>query len=290
MAAQRKKKRRIAWRRVLLLILCVGLAGGLIISAFARSSYKEADQEVVAEADNTEEDTTEDVPVETLATVMLDAGHGGVDGGTTGLDGTLEKDLTLIMVKKIGAALNEINPQINVVYTRTEDVDHCGTDEVADLDWRVSEQTAQNADFNFSIHFNANDLQDIRGFMFYIKPDDPVMETITQSISANLENAGWSYDSGTVYTDYSPMVVVAQSPIHSALIEMAFLTNPEDLAMAEDESMQDAAAKAIAQAISDYINANPDFPTYAEEVAAAQAAAQAQEQQAEEAPAEQPVQ
>ena len=54
-----------------------------------------------------------------MATIMLDAGHGGDDPGGTYLD-RMEKDDTLRLTLAIGELLQKSG--INVVYTRTEDV------------------------------------------------------------------------------------------------------------------------------------------------------------------------
>jgi N-acetylmuramoyl-L-alanine amidase len=57
-----------------------------------------------------------------LRTVVLDAGHGGHDPGAIGhVLRTREKDVALSVVKKVGAYLNEHLPEVNVVYTRTDD-------------------------------------------------------------------------------------------------------------------------------------------------------------------------
>ena len=56
----------------------------------------------------------------TYKTVVLDAGHGGEDGGAIGKNKVLEKDLNLSITLKIGERLKKQG--INVIYTRTEDV------------------------------------------------------------------------------------------------------------------------------------------------------------------------
>ena len=52
-------------------------------------------------------------------TIIIDAGHGGIDGGTSASDGTLEKDLNL----QISIKLNEILSSMGVktVMTRSDD-------------------------------------------------------------------------------------------------------------------------------------------------------------------------
>lgn len=53
---------------------------------------------------------------------MLDAGHGGIDPGTTNGLISREKDVTLAIALKLGKAIRDRFPDIKVVYTRTTDV------------------------------------------------------------------------------------------------------------------------------------------------------------------------
>jgi N-acetylmuramoyl-L-alanine amidase len=52
-------------------------------------------------------------------TVVIDAGHGGLDSGKVGVDGTLEKDVNLIIAKKLENLLKSAD--INVIMVRDSD-------------------------------------------------------------------------------------------------------------------------------------------------------------------------
>jgi N-acetylmuramoyl-L-alanine amidase len=56
-----------------------------------------------------------------LDVIVLDAGHGGKDVGAIGVSGNYEKDVTLALVKKLGALIEENMPGTKVVYTRHDD-------------------------------------------------------------------------------------------------------------------------------------------------------------------------
>ena len=51
--------------------------------------------------------------------IIIDAGHGGEDGGTTGVNGVLEKDLNLDISLLLGEILEASGAR--VIYTRTDD-------------------------------------------------------------------------------------------------------------------------------------------------------------------------
>lgn len=60
-------------------------------------------------------------PPSGLHIIVLDAGHGGLDPGTAGLT-SHEKDVTLKITLKLGAAIKKAFPGIKIVYTRTTDI------------------------------------------------------------------------------------------------------------------------------------------------------------------------
>jgi len=84
----------------------------------------------------------------TLRTIVLDAGHGGRDSGALGQRGTREKDVALSVVKKVGAYINEHLPEVNVVYTRSDDT-------FIPLEERGSIANRARGDLFVSVHANA---------------------------------------------------------------------------------------------------------------------------------------
>jgi N-acetylmuramoyl-L-alanine amidase len=98
-----------------------------------------------------------------LDTVVLDAGHGGKDGGATGRYGTKEKEITLDIVKRVGRLL-EKNTHIKVVYTRDEDV-------FVPLWKRTKMANEHNGKLFVSVHANGNRNRSARGFeTFLLRP------------------------------------------------------------------------------------------------------------------------
>lgn len=62
-----------------------------------------------------------DYDVMSLDVVVLDAGHGGHDPGTIGYNGTREKNVALDVTLKVGEYIEEYMPDVEVVYTRDSD-------------------------------------------------------------------------------------------------------------------------------------------------------------------------
>lgn len=96
--------------------------------------------------------TSEGLPIVSLfglnvGTIVIDAGHGGVDPGAVGASGTREKDITLDVARRLASRL-ERSGRYRVVLTRAGD-------ETLSLARRVELANAAHADLFLSIHVNS---------------------------------------------------------------------------------------------------------------------------------------
>lgn len=151
-----------------------------------------------------------------LDTVVLDAGHGGKDGGTVGKYGTREKDITLDIVKRIGLLL-EKNTNIHVVYTRDEDV-------FVPLWKRTKIANENNGKVFVSIHANSNPNRNARGFETYLlrpgKTDDAIEVSSRENGVIRLEER-----KGEKYAELSgPNLIMA------TMAQSMFMKESEDFA------------------------------------------------------------
>lgn len=83
-----------------------------------------------------------------LKKVVIDAGHGGRDSGAIGKK-SKEKDIVLAVALKVGEYIETAYPEVDVIYTRKEDV-------FVPLDERSNIANEKQADLFISIHCNAN--------------------------------------------------------------------------------------------------------------------------------------
>ena len=91
-------------------------------------------------------------------TIVLDPGHGGNDQGTSGLRGTIEKDVTLKTAELLRAKLRQAGAE--VILTRESDV-------YVGLRKRVAISHQYPADAFISIHYDAIEDRTISGFTTY---------------------------------------------------------------------------------------------------------------------------
>ena len=92
-------------------------------------------------------------------TIVIDPGHGGIDGGAAGLSGTVEKDVTLTFAEELRDRLRA-DGRYNVFMTREKD-------EFLRLDDRVRIAREHEADLFISIHADTIRLKGIRGATVY---------------------------------------------------------------------------------------------------------------------------
>lgn len=83
-----------------------------------------------------------------LKKIVIDAGHGGKDPGTLGINGLKEKDVVYYIAMKLGKKIKENFPEIEVIYTRDKD-------EFIGLAERAKLANEKQADLFISVHANA---------------------------------------------------------------------------------------------------------------------------------------
>ncbi len=166
-------------------------------------------------------------------TVILDAGHGGEDGGAVSKAGYLEKDLNLSLALTLGEQLTLAGKE--VIYTRTEDIllydrssDYMGRKKVQDLAARRAVGDAHPEALFVSIHMNAYPLPQYSGVQLWYSPGHPLSRETAKELQEQVQ--------GTLQPDNRRHIKEAGSGIYllyhlknpAILAECGFLSNPEE--------------------------------------------------------------
>lgn len=229
--------------------------------------------------------------VERLITVAIDAGHGGEDSGARGATGTLEKDVTLSIAKRLKSMI-DAEPNMRGVLTRDSDF-------FIPLHGRVVKARKLQADLFVSIHADAFIRPDARGSSVFalsergatsamarmlaqrenesdliggvnIDTKDPYLartlldlsQTATISDSLKLGKAvlghlGEINDLHKNAVEQAGFAVLKSPDIPSILVETAFISNPEEERKLNDDEYQATLANAILSGIKRYFASNP---------------------------------
>lgn len=214
--------------------------------------------------------------------IVLDPGHGGIDGGARGSSGIEEKAIVLDFAKRLSKIL-ENNKRYQVLMTRTEDV-------FVSLSERVAFSREANADLFISIHADSLRQRFVRGATVYTlskrASDRMAAELADSENSVDLLAGLAAEDDRAAVTDIladltaretkrfsrgfsnilvrelrdevlliknpqrsAAFSVLRAADVPSVLLELGYLSNEEDEALLQQSQWQDVAAIAIARAV-----------------------------------------
>lgn len=186
-------------------------------------------------------------------TIILDAGHGGKDGGASSKDGLIERDLVFAITKIVEENLRMQG--FEVIMTRCDDQDlaseYARNRKKEDLARRVEIlNTAENA-IAISIHANAIDNTRWSGAqVFYDAKSLENKELATHIMEAMRNNIeGLTRQQRPISNIY----ILRNSQIPTALVEVGFLSNASEARLLADKNYQHLMAYAIFEGILSYI-------------------------------------
>jgi N-acetylmuramoyl-L-alanine amidase len=248
------KKRRLKKSRLIILAFLL-VVSVFLISFLIKNIFGGTSTDKVKNTDNIESNTKKSVEIEHLSLenekskgkikILIDPGHGGSDVGARGVDGSLEKDISLEIGKKVAGDLSQYS-DLEVILTRSEDT-------YVSLDERTKMANSQNVDLVVSIHQNAESGGNTAygTETYYQKNDVDDSEKLAKSIQdticlyLNTRNRG-------IYP--SNLEVLRDTDMPSALVEVGFLTNKKEVKKLNNEDYQNKMAEGISQGILSYID------------------------------------
>ena len=183
--------------------------------------------------------------------IAIDPGHGGSDPGAVGPTGIREKNVTLKIALKLGEKLKAAGA--TVVYTRTTDIDVAKPDAsgAEELHKRVEAAHNGKADIFISIHADASVSASAGGTTIYYCSKNKYDGILADAIAGKAIPAGKLYDRGTKEAGF---YVIKKSWIPSVLVETAFISNPAEEKLLNQDEFQNRFAQGIYLGIVDYFN------------------------------------
>jgi N-acetylmuramoyl-L-alanine amidase len=214
-----------------------------------------------------ENDAASSIPrLEKSLTVVIDAGHGFIDGkrhGSVGLNGISEDELALAITKKI--EILNTDPNLKLVFTRKDE-------NYVEREERAKITKENNADLFISIH--ANYVPKLReegkefenpanGFEVYITKDNNVNFTPSKELGS------------AIITEFKNFMAIRQPGIKqrtrgiwvldtiscpAVVLECGFISNSKDVAFLSNEKNQEKIAEAVLKGIVNYSKRNGESP------------------------------
>jgi N-acetylmuramoyl-L-alanine amidase len=224
-----------------------------------------------------------DPPADRFDTVVIDAGHGGEDRGARGAGGLLEKELVLDVARRLGGALRARG--VRVVQTRD-------ADRFVSLEERTSVANDAKGDLFVSIHANAARTRVPRGtetFFAALEPSDAAAREVAARENEAFAPASAAGAVGSdpflallgdlIATEHlaessdfarlaqtrlagessvsrgvkqAPFVVLLGVQMPSALVEIGFVSNPEDEQRLATAARRERIAASLAEAVLEF--------------------------------------
>ena len=201
--------------------------------------------------------------IQKVPVVLVDAGHGGHDGGAVA-NGSIEKNLTLEIAKRLRTQLEADG--LRVIMVREKD-------EFLPLEERAALTSKYQASAFVSVHINTEGAgSTAQGVETYYagKPslsamrqsggkaaEVPSSESFASMVQRSVCAETKAEDRGAKNRDY---LVIEQAACPAVLVECGFLTQAEEAARLKDAAHQEKIARGIAAGVKAFLRSQPAKP------------------------------
>lgn len=188
--------------------------------------------------------------------IVIDPGHGGVDPGAVGNNGTLEKDITLEVAKRLGLVLSQSGAA--VILTRDTDTDLSDPEvrgllakKRQDLKRRVEIANERGAEVYVSIHVNSFPSARYTGAQTFYQSGQEggkaLAEAIQDELRRVLQNTSRLAKGMDFYTN-------RETHMPSTTVEIGFMSNPEEEKLMLDSEYQNKVVWGIYVGLINYFS------------------------------------
>ncbi|CCQ97511.1 Cell wall hydrolase/autolysin [[Clostridium] ultunense Esp] len=197
----------------------------------------------------------------TKETIVIDPGHGGIDGGTGDPKDILEKDINLDIGLKLKKEL--LVEGFNVIMTREkdeslEDLSNINSSRYRrDLNARQSIINSSKPLVYVSIHVNSSKSPSARGVKVYHFPGSEEGKKLAEAISSSVDiylYEKFLKDDNLISEVLSEnFYILRETKYTGVLVEAGFITNVEDNRLLKDDKYKEKLAFAIKKGILEYL-------------------------------------
>lgn len=209
-------------------------------------------------SDSVQVQSSADAPV-----IIIDAGHGGADGGAVASDGTQEQYLNLDIALKINKYLSELGYE--TVLTRTDDnsihdadADTIRQQKVSDIHNRLSIIESHPDSVFVSVHMNYFTENKYSGTQVFYSLNNPDSEKLAQYIQSSVVTSLQPDNTRQIKQSDSSIYLLYHSSVPSVMVECGFLSNAEETEKLKNDNYRTQMAEAICEGIINYINCAED--------------------------------
>ena len=231
-------------------VVLLALSGVVVLAAVVGS---------IGALNRTLESRVVELPTSTRPVVVLDPGHGGIDGGASA-GGIVEKTVNLSIAKKVREFCTLFGFEVRM--TRQEDISIHDQDKTtiraqknSDLNNRLKIMTQDPGAVVVSIHLNKYPQSRVKGAQVFYAGKSQGSELLAQTVQDNFRALLQPDNSRQIKTADSSLFLLYNNTVNPAvLVECGFISNPDEAALLATEDYQDQVAFAICWSLLEFYN------------------------------------
>lgn len=210
----------------------------------------------IAQATNLKSEVNASLPqsFSSTKTVVLDAGHGGEDGGASSAGGVLEKDLNLALALTMRDIL--VANGVNVILTRETDtllydrnVNFEGRKKKLDMAERIKITTEASDPLFVSLHMNTYPNPSCKGLQVWYSGNNAASIELAKTIQQSTQEILQHENDRPVKRSGSSIYLLHHLECPAVLVECGFLSNPAEAALLADENYRQELALTLCMGI-----------------------------------------
>ena len=193
-----------------------------------------------------------------MPTIIIDAGHGGEDGGAQ-VDDVLEKDINLSITNKLsdmlrlcGYCVTEIRDEDISVYD--SDAQTLREKKVSDLKHRVEIVNASENNILVSIHQNKFENSAYSGTQVFYSSNNDKSRVLAEDVRSAVVSLLQNDNTRELKPAGSDIYLLDNADVPAIIVECGFLSNAEERSLLMDDGYQCEMAYSIAMGILEYMN------------------------------------
>ncbi|MCM1363583.1 MAG: N-acetylmuramoyl-L-alanine amidase [Faecalibacterium sp.] len=203
--------------------------------------------------------STVSAEVRDIPTIIVDAGHGGEDGGASSASGIIEKDINLNIALKVKSLFDSFG--FKTIMVRNGDYliydSSCKTireKKVSDIHNRMSIIESNPNSIFLSIHQNHYDESKYSGAQVFYSKGSSQSEVIAQCLQTSIVNKLQPDNMRRIKQSGTEIYLLHHAITPAVMVECGFLSNSGEAQLLNDDEYQTKMAMAITDGILNYLN------------------------------------
>ena len=189
--------------------------------------------------------------------IVVDAGHGGVDGGVVGKNGTKESDLNLAVSLQLKGLLEEAGFEVTLTRKTSSGLYGMPTKGFKKRDMLKRKEIIENAapDLVLSIHQNFYPASSARGAQVFYNAKNARSQTLAQCLQTQLNDEYQKQGVKSRVEKSGEYYILQCTDAPTVIVECGFLSNAKDEALLKSDDFKRKLCSSVVAGVLQYLQA-----------------------------------